>query len=136
MLHTIPSNTEIIDLIGKELYDVWISIRKQIASKYDMDILWNNGGKRWTYEYKYRRGGKTLITLYLNPHDLGCMFIFGKVERDKFELKRHEFSVELQHIYDEAQTYHDGKWFMIHLKDMSLFKDIDKLLLIKRRPNK
>ena len=25
-----------------------------------MERLWNTGGKNWTYEYKYRRGGKTL----------------------------------------------------------------------------
>ena len=31
---------------------------------YDMERLWNTGGKDWTYEYKYRRGGKTLCCLY------------------------------------------------------------------------
>ncbi|WP_430383866.1 DUF3788 family protein [Anoxynatronum buryatiense] len=33
-------------------------------------------------------------------------------------------------------TYHDGKWMMFELTDTSLFPEIEKLLQIKRKPNK
>lgn len=39
-------------------------------------------------------------------------------------------------LYKNTTTYHDGKWVMIELKDLSLLEDIKKLLLIKRKPNK
>lgn len=54
MLDTIPDEEEMTALVGKALYDVWHKLCVLIDEKYDMDCLWNNGGKAWTYEYKYR----------------------------------------------------------------------------------
>ena len=39
-------------------------------------------------------------------------------------------------IYDETQTYHDGKWLMFEPTDTSLFDDFIRLLGIKRKPNR
>lgn len=64
------------------------------------------------------------------------MVIFGKDERAKFEADKQSYSLEVQKVYDESKTYHDGKWMMFELTDASLFDDMGKLLLIKRRPNK
>ncbi|HML33524.1 MULTISPECIES: DUF3788 domain-containing protein [Sporomusa] len=136
MLEKIPTNEEMIILIGKPLFDVWTKLTDFIESKYDMDRLWNNGGKKWTYEYKYRRGGKSLCALYAKENVFGFMIIFGKAEREKVEAIRSDLSPETQRIYDEATTYHDGKWVMFELTDTSLFSDMEKLLMIKRKPNK
>ena len=58
MLENIPSESIMTDLLGKPLYDVWLSLCSVIDERYDMERSWNSGGKNWTYEYKYRRGGK------------------------------------------------------------------------------
>jgi hypothetical protein len=101
-----------------------------------MDCLWSEGGKAWTYEYKYRRGGKTLCALYAKEECVGFMVILGKDERFKFENNRENYSKEVQRIYDEAKTYHDGKWIMFEPVDTSMFDDLMKLLSIKRKPNR
>ena len=136
MLDEIPGAEEMTALIGQSLYDVWNKLRILINEKYDMEPLWNKGGKAWTYEYKYRRGGKTLCALYARENCVGFMIIFGKDERLKFEADRKHYSKEVQRIYDEAQTYHDGKWVMFEPVDTSLFDDFIRLLSIKRKPNK
>ena len=64
------------------------------------------------------------------------MIILGKDERAKFEQERGRYSKEVQRIYDEAQTYHDGKWMMFEPVDVTLFDDFTRLLNIKRRPNR
>ena len=64
------------------------------------------------------------------------MIIFGKDERAKFEADRESYSKEVQTTYDEAQTYHDGKWVMFKPVDSSLFDDFIRLLNIKRKPNR
>lgn len=56
MLDTIPNEEEITALVGESLYNVWNRLCALIDEKYDMDCLWNKGGKAWKYEYKYRRG--------------------------------------------------------------------------------
>jgi len=101
-----------------------------------MECTWNSGGKAWTYEYKYRRGGKTLCALYAREDCIGFMVIFGKAEREKFEAVRAEFGTEIQRVYDESTTYHDGKWMMFMPQDTYMFPDFLKLLEIKRRPNR
>lgn len=136
MLEKVPTNEQMIALLGQSLFEVWTELSNLVESKYDMERLWNSGGKRWIYEYKYRRGGKTLCTFYAKEKVFGCMIIFGKEERTKFEVNKSDYSAEVQRVYDESTTYHDGKWMMFELTDLSLFQDIEKLLRIKRRPNK
>jgi len=136
ILEKIPSDEEMTALIGEPLFYIWLKMTELIESKYEMERLWNHGGKKWIYEYKYRRGGKSLCALYAKENMIGFMIIFGKNERAKFEGNRGDYSIEVQRIYDESTTYHDGKWMMFELMDTSLFPDIEKLLWIKRKPNK
>lgn len=132
----IPTPETLEALTGKELYDLWTSLHQLIEQKYNMEQMWNHGGKKWTYEYKYRRGGKTLCALYAKEQTIGFMVILGKDERTKIESMREMFSNAAQKIYDETTTFHDGKWLMFELKDTSLFNDIERLLSIKRKPNR
>lgn len=136
MLDTVPNREEMAALVGESLYDVWNQLCASIDEKYDMDRLWDKGGKAWKYEYKYRRGGKTLCALYAREHCVGFMVILGRDERLKFEAERERFSKEVQEIYDGARTCHDGKWMMFEPVDTSLFRDFIRLLGIKRRPNR
>ena len=136
LLDKCPSEEEIISLVGKPLYNIWLSLTESIDAKYEMERLWNSGGKMWKYEYKYRRGGKTLCALYARENCIGFMVVFGQEERAKFEACRDSYSKETQKVYDEAQTYRDGKWIMFEPKDTSLFDDFIKILSIKRKPNK
>ena len=136
MLDTIPGAKEMTFLVGESLYDIWNKLNALIKEKYDMDCLWNKGGKAWKYEYKYRRGGKTLCALYARENCVGFMIILGKDERLKFDTDRDNYSKEVQRTYDEAQTYHDGKWLMFEPIDTTLFDDFIRLLRIKRKPNR
>lgn len=136
MLEKIPTQEMMIELLGPTLFEVWESLCSVIDEKYEMEQLWNTGGKKWTYEYKYRRGGKTLCCLYAKNHCVGFLVIFGKEERVKFEAIRGTLSSAVCRQYDEAKTYHDGKWVMFEPTDTAEFDDYMKLLAVKRKPNR
>lgn len=136
MSEKIPSQSTMTVLLGQPLFEVWQKLCEVIDEKYEMERLWNTGGKNWTYEYKYRRGGKTLCSLYAKNNCLGFMIIFGKNEREKFEDIRDTLSDAVCKRYDEAKTYRDGKWVMFEPIDDSEFDDYMKLLAIKRKPNR
>lgn len=136
MLENIPSAEQLSQLLGAQLYEIWQKLCDLIEKEYDTERLWNKGGKDWTYEYKYRRGGKTLCALYARENRLGFMVVLGKDERVKFENDRDNFTKEVQSVYDGAQTFYDGKWVMFEPSDASLFDDFIKLLKIKRKPNR
>ena len=136
MLENMPSQSIMTELLGQSLLEVWQALCLAIDEKYDMERIWNTGGKNWTYEYKYRRGGKTLCALYAKEHCVGFMIIFGKDERAKLEDIRETLSDTVRKRYDEAQTYRDGKWVMFEPEDTGEFDDYMKLLAIKRKPNR
>ena len=136
MLEKMPTQEMMIGLLGSSLFEVWKSLCSVIEEKYEMEQLWNTGGKKWTYEYKYRRGGKTLCCLYAKNHCVGFLVIFGKEERVKFEAIRGTLSSAVCRQYDEAKTYHDGKWVMFEPTDTAEFDDYMKLLAVKRKPNR
>ena len=71
----VPTPRDIETLIGTELYNVWNRLCQLIEQSYEMEQLWNRGGKAWTYEYKYRKGGKTLCALYAKERPMGFMVI-------------------------------------------------------------
>lgn len=130
------NEAEIKELLGDTLYEVWNDICSLIESKYEMDKLWGSGGKKWRYEYKYRRGGKTLCSLCINPNCLGLLIVLGKKEREAFEANSYSYSRETRACYEQTETYHDGKWMMLLPHDSSQYADIERLLRIKRRPNR
>lgn len=127
---------ELERLVGIDRVNVFYDVVDVITSLYDMDQIWNNGGKKWTYEYKFRKSGKTLCAFYFKENTLGFMIIFGKNERDKVEEIREELSSNVLVIYDNAEIFHDGKWVMFNITDYSILEDLKKLLFIKRKPNK
>ena len=136
MLDTAPNAQEMTALVGESLYHVWNQLNALIEKNYDMDRAWNPGGKAWTYEYKYRRGGKTLCALYARENCVGFMVILGRNERLKFEADRDHYAKDTQRVYDESLTYHDGKWLMFQPTDTQLFPDFIRLLQIKKKPNR
>ena len=136
MLETIPSRSTLSELLGQPLFEVWEELCKSIDKRYEMEQLWNDGGKNWIYECKYRRGGKTLCALYAKSNCVGFMITFGKAEREKFEEIRGNLANDICRQYDEAKIYHDGKWVMFEPTNTGEFDDYMKLLSIKRNPNR
>ena len=88
MLDLIPGAEEMVILVGGSLYDIWNQLNAAIDERYDMECSWDQGGKAWKYEYKYRRGGNTLCALYAKENCVGFMVILGKDERFTMKRKR------------------------------------------------
>lgn len=131
-----PTQSILEELIGSNNLNIWNKLVAGIDSLYEMDRTWNKGFGDWIYEYKYRRGGKTLCTFYAKQGIANILITLGKAEREKVELKREDFSPLLLTLYDETKTYHDGKWLWIPIDEVLSMDDIINLLKIKRRPNR
>ena len=127
---------ELEKLAGIKKVSIFYEMVDEITKLYDTEQIWNNGGKKWTYEYKFRKCGKTLCAFYFKDNALGFMIIFGKEERIKFEEIRRELSTKVTETYDSAETFRDGKWVMFDITDNSIIEDLKKLLFIKRKPNR
>ena len=87
-------------------------------------------------ELKFKLGQKTILTVYLRDDRFTFLIIFGKKEREVFEEQKEMFSQFICDCYDEAKTYHDGKWLFIDVITLDQLEEVKKLIQIKKKPNR
>lgn len=87
-------------------------------------------------ELKFKQGQKTVLTIYIHEDKYTFLIIFGKKEREIFELQRENFSKYICDYYDNAKTFHDGKWMFIDVTSMEHLEEVKKLIQIKKKPNR
>ena len=104
---------------------------KFMRGKYCLDEI--GDGKD---ELKFKQGAKTILTVYIKEECFTFLIIFGKKEREQFEAVREDFSPWILKVYDDAQTYHDGKWMFIDVNEPERLAEIKRLILIKKKPNR
>lgn len=131
-----PSIEKLEELMGTANLELWNKLTECVDRSYDVDRIWNKGFGDWVYEYKYRRGGKTLCTFYAKADTAAILIIMGKAEREKFEAQRDSFTEHILALYDATESYHDGKWLWIPIDEKLSFDDVTKMLNIKRKPNR
>ena len=49
---------------------------------------------------KFRQGKKTIVSINLYKDHYVFQIILGKLEREKFEIVKYEFPLEIQELYD------------------------------------
>lgn len=106
-------------------------IMKFMRGKYRLDEI--GDGKD---ELKFKQGKKTILTIYTREDRFTFLIIFGKQERDCFELKKNDFSQYIRDYYEKSNTYHDGKWMFIDVTTLDQLEEIKKLIQIKKKPNR
>ena len=116
----------------------WEKLVGHIRFFYVMDELWEEGKPTHKHynNLRFRRGGKTLVTLCIREGYFIACIVLGKEEREKFDEQREAFGPVARKVYDETHTYHDGKWIGFDVRDESLIDDMIRLLHIKRKPNR
>lgn len=125
---------EISSLLGSDCEKMYSRLHDYLMENYSFEPVWAKGGKYGKACVRYRRGGKTLCTLYLRERQLGVWIILGGNERAKFEENAALFSEEIREKYRTTETYHDGKWLFFDVEDDSLFDQLVLLLSIKKKP--
>ncbi len=131
-----PTKAFLLELLSEKVYSVYEQINTFILDNYNVDLLWDKGGKYGELCLRYSRSSKTLCTLYFRKEQLGIWFIFGKEEREKFEREHENFSQSVIDKYNQTAIFHDGKWLMFDVEDNDLLDDFVKLLKIKKKPNR
>jgi hypothetical protein len=130
-----PSDSEIAEWIGKKAHKYWKHVTQLIDRNYPNVFTpeWLFGGKKhgWSLRYKKNRSFCTLIP---EKNRFVMLIVFGKEERVKVEAMRDRLLQHTQKEYDEAITYHDGKWVLLAIDTDKVLDDTMRLLAVKRRP--
>ncbi len=130
-----PTPRQLESWLGKRAFGFWRQVEQMIAERYPGVFVpeWLYGGKKhgWSVRYKKSKSFCTMI-----PEKGRCLLVivFGREERAKVDNIRNELSARVQKAYDEATTYHDGKWLLLNINNKTMLADAETLLAVKRKP--
>jgi len=125
---------QILGLLGREA-GLWLSLREYIANYYpDCVPVFGIEGRNKEYVIRYRKSGRTLVTLYPARSSLVVLVVLGKKEVAKTEALVNKLSVKVRKLFQETDQLHDGRWLWIRPSSKTDVESIKLLLSIKRRP--
>jgi hypothetical protein len=129
------SDSEIREWIAKKAYRYWKHMMQEIELIYPNVFTpeWLFGGKQHGWSLRYKKG-KSFCTLIPEKNRFALLIVFGAEERAKVEAMRDSLSQRTQKEYDEATTYHDGKWLILTIDTDDVLEDVMQLLAVKRKP--
>jgi hypothetical protein len=92
------------------------------------------GKKEYDWTIRYRKSGKTLVTLMPEKDGFCVLVVLGKEEIAKaVTLKLNPF---VKNIFQTAKQYHDGRWLWVRPRNEKDIESIKTLLMVKRKPKK
>ena len=129
-----PTEKQMLKLLGKKA-PFWSSLREYLANNYPECIpVFTMEGKDKSYTIRYRKSGKTLVTLYPSSKSLTVLVVLGKKEVAKVEQFEDKLSKKICDLFHNAKQYHDGRWLWIQPSTKKDIESIKMLLTVKRRP--
>ncbi len=132
-----PSEKSIITHISsKDAVAAWKQIREYLERNYDLasEIIYY--GDKYGWLIRYRKSGRTIVSLFPERNSFSFLLVFGKKEIDKFSGQEFKFVPAIVKIFKNTPKLHDGKWLWIRVTNTANFEDLKQLLSIKRKPKK
>jgi hypothetical protein len=130
-----PNDSEIAAWIGEGAFENWQHVTGLIEQDYPNVFTpeWLFGGKKHGWSLRYKKG-KSFCTFIPERNRFALLLVFGAEERKSIESMRDMLSVQTRREYDNATTYHDGKWVLLTVNSATVIEDVRHLLSVKRRP--
>ena len=131
-----PTAEEMLSFMGERAKEAWLEIRRFIEDRYDLVPETTFYGTKYGWTIRYRKGGKTLCSLFPEKGGFTVLIVLGKKESKKALSIRNELSSKICVLLGDTEQLHDGRWLWIRLLRTSDTDDVKKLLGIKRKPKK
>lgn len=129
----IPTERDILSLVGKKA-DLWEKLRDYLASHYPHTPEFSMGKKEHDWTFRYRLGGKTLVTLSPEENGFCVLVVLGKDEVERVTKEKNLLSSKVREIFETSKQFHDGRWLWMRPKTKAELESIKKILAIKRKP--
>lgn len=114
----------------------WDQFVEHIESNYSLDRIIDYGGKKYGWFVQYKKGKRSIVTLYPERKGFTILFTFGKAENAEYESRKSEVLQLTREIIDSSRRYHDGRWIWFKVRNKSQIEDAKILLDVKHKPRK
>ena len=127
-----PTEKQMLELVGKKA-SLWSDLREYLASGYDHVPELDFGGDKYGWSVRYRKSGKTLVTLFPESGGFTALVVLGKKEIVKAEAVLDKLSMKVRKLFRETNQLHDGRWLWLRPTSKADLESIKMLLNAKRR---
>jgi len=130
-----PTEEEIANFIDEPARGAWARLTGFLSENYDIapERIFD---KKQGWDVRYRKSGKTLVTLTPEKGAVRILLTFGREESEKALSMKNELSRRMYGLIESTKQLHDGRWLWIRLQKAEEVADIEKLLPIKRKTRK
>lgn len=128
-----PSDRQLDDYIGSPLWHEF-NARIQKAYQIEPSMEYSRCSMQPGWNVKYKKGGKSLCTLYPMSGYFIALVVIGAKEMTEAELMILSCSEYVQGIFRETQAGQGQKWLMLDVKDKCTAEDILDLISLRRKP--
>jgi hypothetical protein len=126
-----PTRVEIAEALGSRKA-LWDRLVQFVDENYQMPGEMRYGGKNYGWNLCFRHKDRTLLTLYPLVRCFVAQVVLGREQAD------HALAIQLgqnaRQVLEETPHHPDGRWLFIRVSTVTDARDVEKLLVIKKRP--
>ncbi len=128
-----PSQEE-IDAALSASASHWHALLDFIETGFAIPGIFSCAGPKYGWNLWYKKGGKALVTLFPQKDYFVAQVVLGKEQVERALAL--ELGEKVGRLLRETPQFHDGRWLFIPVSDEVDLKDVEMLLLLKRKPIK
>ena len=127
-----PPGVEDLQAAMGNAHPLWERLQRFIETNYQIPGELSYGGKKYGWNLWYRKSGKSLTSLYPQQDGFVAQVVLGRDQAGKAATL--ELGEKVRRLVDDTPLLHDGQWLFIPVTEERDVMDVEKLLLLKRRP--
>ena len=129
-----PNQQHILKTIGQTEH--WECLLAYLEASYDISPELAFYGKKYGWTLRYRKSGRTLISLFPEEGAFSVQIVLGKKEVEETLAILDELNAYNRDLFKRTKQLHDGRWLWIRVLEATHVDDVKRLMQIKRRPEK
>ena len=127
-----PSMEQVTEYINNSL---WTDFNNRIQSTYRTRPWMEHGrcSMQAGWNIKYKKGGKSLCTLYPMQGYFIVLVVVGSREFTEAEFLMPQCSDYVQTVFKNTKTGNGQKWLMLDVRDREIMDDVFRLINLRKR---
>lgn len=129
---TPPTWKQVTEYIGSPL---WAEFNERIQSAYQIKPCMEHSrcSMQAGWNIKYKKGGKSLCTLYPMQGYFIALVVVGSHELTEAEFLMPQCSDYVQTVFKNTKTGSGQKWLMLDVRDREIMDDVFSLINLRKR---
>ena len=129
---TPPTWEQVTEYIGSPL---WAEFNERIQSAYQIKpcMEYSRCSMQSGWNIKYKKGGKSLCTLYPMQGYFIALVVVGSHELTEAEFLMPQCSDYVQTVFKNTKSGNGQKWLMLDVRDRGIMDDVFRLINLRKR---